>query len=70
MLVPLEQGRAELKAHNFTPDNSKKNSSIGEWWLVPPNGYPSVFLQYVGERKDCFDRGQLTHALNSKVCHH
>jgi hypothetical protein len=69
MLVPCAQGRAELKAHNFKPDKTKKADS-GEWWLVPPNDYPSLFLQYFGERKDHFDREQLAYVLKSKDSRH
>ncbi|MGO8844289.1 MAG: hypothetical protein ACLQFI_02875 [Methylocella sp.] len=66
MLVPCDQGRAELKAHKFSPDKGKKDKD-GEWWLAPPNAYPSLFLQYFGERKDHFDRDQLSHVLTSVV---
>jgi hypothetical protein len=66
MLVLCEAGRAELKAHNFKPDKKKKDKN-GEWWLAPPNDYPSLFLQYVGERKDHFDREQLSHMLTASV---
>lgn len=69
MLVPCVQGRDELKAHKFSPD-SKKRGKDGEWWLVPPNAYPSLFLQYFGEGKDHFDREQLSHVLTFVVNSH
>ena len=68
MQVPIEQGRAELTANRFRRDD-RHNDSVGEWW-VPETGYPSLFLQFVGQNKDCFDRDQLDHVLDWRFYSH
>lgn len=61
MLVPVEHARAKLEAAKFTPRKDMSNAT-GEWWQHP-SGWPILFMQYRGNRKDNFDNEQLEHVL-------